>query len=161
MRWHYRIIISCDILAFLISMLLGPLKSLNNPTPLTKNIAPSADIYVIERNLSPSKHAYVGFADKQILEVGYDAAHKTPITSYIRFDLISIEKPEWWNFWTSVSYTAELKMLGVSAFPQNSSNINTNYIITAARIDCKNPWKEFEWNPYNCPPYTTDATTEI
>jgi hypothetical protein len=141
-------------------VLLGPLKSLSNPTPITKTIVASADIYMIERNLSPSKQAYIGYANRQFLEVGYDAVHQTPITSYIQFNLSSIQNPEW-NFLTSVSYTAELKMLGVSTFPQNASS-NTNYIITVARSDCNIPWKGTTplWIPYNCPHYATDATTE-
>jgi hypothetical protein len=110
--------------------------------PQTKNIPPEADVPV--KKIQTSKGLmFVVPVPGNYLTVGYDAIHKIPFSTYIRFNLSSVPKSDYTN---TVTYSAVLKLLASSTIPQNAS-YNTVYIITAAQQECKNPrWKESQWN---------------
>jgi hypothetical protein len=64
--------------------------ALYNQTPVTKNIAASADLTT--RQLPPTHDVITIIPNNtQLLDVGFNATSKTPIASYIRFNLSSIQ----------------------------------------------------------------------
>jgi hypothetical protein len=154
MRFVYRAAISVG--GFAVLILILEVFGLSPPTPLTKNIGPSADIYV---KINASNGQLVGKpnTDKRYLDVGADNTTKSIFITYIRYDLSGIQKSNPLNTFT---YSAVLRLLGSTPIPDTASIVN-NYAITAAKADCnKKDWKENEWTQSICPLNAVDNSTE-
>jgi len=129
-------------------------------TVQTKNIPPDADLYVIGY---PSSRVHIA-NNSEVLLVGWNAANHGPYTSYVRFNLRSIQGSNmvfnaFYDFFFTVSYNAVLKLLGRGHLSQNATN--NHYIVTVASVNCTDPyWKETGlWDESNCPRHGVDDST--